>query len=231
LLRLRKIQFVVRVLEFAKAFWSKGNDIALGIKTMPHGFRVTKLDREDLHKLSGPEVTSVNADDSGYESPDYANLRKIITFVDPKPDDVVFDLGSGMGRVICLFARRTVKQCVGIELHPTLCELAETNAQNLKGRLSPIEIRQGDVTRADVSNGTIYFLFNPFGADTLTTVLERINASRREATQEMTFIYYKDLHSDVFESCSWLEKFHEMKTFSGISVSFWGIRRIKKSKK
>lgn len=205
----------------AKAFWSKSNDLALGIKTMPHGFRVTKLASEDLHERNGHAVTSLIGDSSGYESPDYANLRKIISFVAPKRNDVVYDLGCGMGRVLCLFAKRKVAQCVGIELFPSLCELAETNAQNLRGRIGPIEIRQGDVAEADFSGGTIFFLFNPFGAETLHVVLERINDSMVESPRKMTFIYYKDLHADVFQSCAWLTKYHEMKTFSGINVSFW----------
>jgi hypothetical protein len=103
---LRKSEFFVQMLQIAKAFWSKANDIAIGIRTMPHRFGVTKLAFEKLQELNGSEFASHNDDGSGYESPDYANLRKIIAFVDPKPHDVVFDLGSGMGRVLCLFARR-----------------------------------------------------------------------------------------------------------------------------
>ncbi len=221
MIKIRKIELLIRLLEFAKAFWSKGNDIALGIKTMPHAFKVTKLAREDLSELNGNSITSLFPDSSGYESPDYANLRKIISFVDPKPNDVVFDLGSGMGRVLCLFARCEVEKCVGIELYPDLCELAESNARKLKGRVSPIEVRQGDAAKADYSDGTIFFLFNPFGAVTLQAVLERIFISRQSTSRQIVFIYYKDLHAEVFESCSWLKKFHEMKTFSRINVSFW----------
>ena len=221
MIKFRKIELLIRLLEFAKAFWSKGNDVALGINTMPHAFKVTKLAREDLSERNGNSITSLFPDGSGYESPDYANLRKIISFVDPKPSDVVFDLGSGMGRVICLFAKRQVSKSVGIELYPHLCELAELNARNLKGRVSPIEIRQGDVADADYSDGTIFFLFNPFGAATLRAVLDRISISRQSTNRQVVFVYYKDLHAEVFESCSWLKKFHEMKTFSGINVSFW----------
>lgn len=188
---------------------------------MPHGFRVTKLAAEELHELNGTSVGTMADDSSGYESPDYANLRKIIAFVDPKPQDVVYDLGSGMGRVVCLFARRRVKRCVGVELFPSLCEIAGENSRRLKGKLSPIEIRQNDVAQADFSSGTVFFLFNPFGAETMRLVLNRIHDSCYKPKQPLRIIYYKDLHADVFESCSWLTKYHEMKTFSGINVSFW----------
>lgn len=221
LIRLRKSQFFVQMLQIAKAFWSKANDFALGIRTMPHRFRVTSIEFEELQELNGHEFASRNADGYGYESPDYANLRKIIAFVDPKPRDVVFDLGSGMGRVLCLFAQRKLKRCVGIELYPSLCEVAERNAQTLRGRVSPIEVRQQDVAQADFTGGTIFFLFNPFGAETLRAAMQQINASRRETPREIKLIYYKDLHTSVLEDCSWLEKFDEMKTFSGIRVSFW----------
>lgn len=217
----RETRFFVRSLEVAKAFWSKVNDTVLGIQTMPHGFDVTVLAPEQLQQVDGNEVASAHTDDFGYESPDYANLRRIINFVDPKPDDVVYDLGAGMGRVVCLFARRKVKRCVGLELYPSLCEIAERNAQMLRGRVSPIEIRQGDVAQADLADGTIYFLFNPFGAATLQSVLDRVNEAGQTQPPEVEFIYYKDVHADVFENCGWLEKYHESLTFSGIRVSFW----------
>ena len=72
-LRDHKIEFLVRLLEFAKAFWSKGNDIAFGIKTLPHAFGVTQLVMKDL---DGNGITSANSDNYEYERPDNATFGK-----------------------------------------------------------------------------------------------------------------------------------------------------------
>jgi hypothetical protein len=44
----------------------------------------------------------------------------------------------------------------------------------LRGRKAPIEIVCGDASTADLGEGMIYFMFNPFGADTMGDTLENI---------------------------------------------------------
>ena len=40
------------------------------------------------------------------------------------PADTVIDIGCGMGRALCLFARRNVRKCIGIEYDPGFAERA-----------------------------------------------------------------------------------------------------------
>jgi hypothetical protein len=68
-------------------------------------------------------------------------------------------------------------KCIGVELLAPFCEIARRNAAGLRGRKAPIQIVCGDAATAELSEGTIYFMFNPFGADTLRDTLENIRGS------------------------------------------------------
>ena len=114
-----------------------------------------------------------------YEPTQYPTIEKIIGAIRLGPTDQVFDIGCGAGRALCLFARRSVARCVGIEYVPWVAAAARRNAANLRGRKATIEIRAQDARLADYSGGTIYYFFNPFSGDIsiLEEVLRRIHAT------------------------------------------------------
>jgi precorrin-6B methylase 2 len=87
---------------------------------------------------------------------------------------VFYDIGSGMGRIVCAAARKRLRKCTGVEMSEPLCQIARCNAMKLRGRKAPIEIVCGDAPTADLGEGTIYFMFDPFGADTIRDTLENI---------------------------------------------------------
>jgi predicted RNA methylase len=130
---------------------------------------------------------------------------KVIRLVKPKPDDVVFDLGCGKGRVVCHFARRHVRKVVGIEISESLSKIAENNARTLRKPHAPIEIRNTDAAIADVSDGTIFFMFNPFGPETLRSVLKNIEKSRDIEVMPVRLIYMNPTSSQVFGEFPWLK--------------------------
>jgi predicted RNA methylase len=144
--------------------------------------------------------------------------------LNPAPEHVVYDLGCGMGRFICLMARRKVRKCVGVELQPQLCDIAQTNARLLRGRQAPVHIVCADAATADLSHGTIYYMYNPFGADTLREVLNNLRRSLAANPRKATIVYYNAVHEWLFSAEAWLEKFCEFKTFSGMNVTFWRTR-------
>src|SRR5437016_3258016 len=77
-------------------------------------------------------------------------------------------------------ATRRLKKVVGIELDKTLVDIARANLvkfRKLKVSHSPIEILHLDVTTFDPKEGTIFFMFNPFGHETTQHVLNRIKRS------------------------------------------------------
>jgi len=139
-----------------------------------------------------------------YEPTDYLLIRSFIWELNPQPSDVVFDIGCGMGRVLCVFARMDVRQCIGIELSAELAAIASDNAERLYARKSPIEVRVGDAGFADYSEGTIFWMFNPFGASVINAMLDQIEKSLVHSPRKIQIAYINPVHERVFQEREWL---------------------------
>ncbi|MCP8304456.1 MAG: class I SAM-dependent methyltransferase [archaeon] len=85
-------------------------------------------------------------------------VEKMLELVKPKPGEILYDLGSGDGRVLIMAAKKFGANCVGIELRGDLISRAveEIKKLNLESR---IQIIKGDFFDIDVSNADIVFLY------------------------------------------------------------------------
>ncbi len=95
-------------------------------------------------------------------------VRKMLELAEAGPNDIVYDLGAGDGRIVIIAAREfNVKKAVGIEIRPDLVREARKKVQelNLGGR---VEIIQDNMFEANISEATIVTLF------LLTSVNERL---------------------------------------------------------
>src|SRR5262245_33163401 len=127
-------------------------DRALNIDTVPS--------RENADPEAAPSPIDTRYHDPvSYDVMDYPLLRRFLRPLEMHADDVVFDLGCGMGRMLCVASRMGVHRCVGVEASPMLVERAKVNARTLRAPKAPIEIRQADAATADYSRGTVYCLF------------------------------------------------------------------------
>jgi len=72
--------------------------------------------------------------------------------------DVVYDLGSGDGRIVITAAQKFGARAVGVELRPELCKIArdKIHALGLEGRVSMIE---GNMMHVDLSPATVVTMF------------------------------------------------------------------------
>jgi SAM-dependent methyltransferase len=211
---------VPRLVRRGQLIWTTLNERLLNISTLdvaqweeaPGWWRGASTDR------------SRHPDNHAYGTPDYYYVRRIVTVLRPTPDDVVYDIGSGKGRILCVFARARVRKCVGIELLPDLCALSERNAATLRGRRSPIEVRCEDASSADMSDGTVYVFFNPFGPRTMADVLDNLEASLATHPRSIRFVFYNNTCRDVVEARPWLELYHAFRTWQGLDVHFYRSR-------
>ena len=90
-----------------------------------------------------------------------------------QPDDVVYDLGCGDGRIVISAARRYGARGVGVEYDPQVAQIAIDNVrrENLEDR---VDIVVGDATKIDVSGASIVALYLlPEGNRKLRPILER----------------------------------------------------------
>ena len=165
-------------------------------------------------------MTSVLGDNFAFSSVDYWDLRRIIFTAKLVPTDVVYEIGAGLGRVACTFAQRNVRQVIAVELNPRLAGRIRENAARLRGRRCPLDVRCQDAATANIEDGTIFFLFNPFGAETLQAVLNNVERSLLISPRVLRLIYVNPQpeHDLVFAGAMWLEDAGRMMTLHGLAV-------------
>jgi hypothetical protein len=93
-------------------------------------------------------------------------------------DDVFYDLGSGLGRVVMLVALLCSARATGIEFEPAYLSYAARCARRLK--LQNVEFVQADAREAVLTDGSVFFMYSPFQGGLLRKVLTRLRA---EATK------------------------------------------------
>jgi SAM-dependent methyltransferase len=85
-------------------------------------------------------------------------VDRMLTLAKVTRNDVVYDLGSGDGRIPIAAAKKYGAKGVGIEISPELVAQSRANAR-AAGVESLVEFRQQDVMTADISNATVVTLY------------------------------------------------------------------------
>lgn len=75
-----------------------------------------------------------------------------------KPTDVVYDLGSGDGRIVIAAAQKYGARAVGVEMLPDLCRRAEQRIHEL-GLSDRASIIEGNVFHVDFSPATVVTMY------------------------------------------------------------------------
>jgi SAM-dependent methyltransferase len=83
---------------------------------------------------------------------------KMLEAVGVTEDDVVYDLGSGDGRIVITAAKRFGARGVGVEIDPNLVAKARANAEEA-GVADRVTFHEGDLFEADVSDATVVALY------------------------------------------------------------------------
>ena len=90
-------------------------------------------------------------------SPMYV-VEKMLTLAEVKKGDVLFDMGSGDGRIVIEAAKKYGVKGVGIDLNPELVAKARENALN-EGVSDLVEFRAQDGLTVDISEATVVTLY------------------------------------------------------------------------
>jgi predicted O-methyltransferase YrrM len=91
--------------------------------------------------------------------------------------DTLIDLGSGLGHVPLVASICTDAQCVGIEREEAYVACARHCLQRLS--LKRVTFQAQDARAADLSAGTVFYLYTPFTGSVLSDVLERLRQESR----------------------------------------------------
>jgi precorrin-6B methylase 2 len=85
-------------------------------------------------------------------------VERMLVLAAVKKSDVIYDLGSGDGRILITAAKRYGTRGVGFEIDPGLVKLARENARK-EGVEKLVEIRQQDFLTADLSAASVVTLY------------------------------------------------------------------------
>lgn len=129
--------------------------------------------------LREPVSESVLAPEMVFYQPTPArHILDMIKLSSLTKNDVLIDLGSGLGHVPMLASILTGARAIGIEIDPAYVRCARECARSLN--LNRVEFMHADARHADLSAGTVFHLYTPFTGEMLRTVLARL---RREGEQ------------------------------------------------
>ena len=82
----------------------------------------------------------------------------MLTLAHVTKDDIVYDLGSGDGRIVILAAQKYGARGVGIEIDPALVEISRQVAR--EGEVADrVAFVEGDLFTADISKATVVTLW------------------------------------------------------------------------
>ena len=145
---------------------------------MLRSFRLPRVALAALFLLAGPasvaaqqpdttkpgvlEATPTETDTTEKDVPYVPTARSAVEVMletaNVSSDDVVYDLGSGDGRIPIMAAQKYGARGVGVEIDPDLVAKARKKAE-AAGVADKVTFRQGDLFNVDVSDATVVTLY------------------------------------------------------------------------
>lgn len=124
----------------------------------------------------------------------YKSLKKINLKI---ADISLVDFGSGAGRVLEFFIDRNIKFAKGVEMSKNLTNISKLNLSKYDNVvILNIDAQDYRITQED----NLFFLYDPFGAETVKKVIKNINNSLKEKSRKINIIYISPRHRDYFET-------------------------------
>ena len=119
-------------------------------------------------------------------------FRKIMAKLDLPREGVFVDVGCGKGRILLLAAEHGFDQVVGLEISPSLCEIAERNVAVFRENTptaSSIEVVCTNILDYQMDGSeTVFFLYSPFDQPVTKTFLEMIRQSLNDHPRDLWLI-------------------------------------------
>ncbi|HZO80378.1 MAG TPA: hypothetical protein VFB33_01690 [Candidatus Binataceae bacterium] len=151
-----------------------------------------------------------------YATVPYSAIFEILDRLSLKPDDVFVDLGSGKGRAVCCAATYNIQRAIGVEDVGVLHELAALNVGRLRRARAATSLIRAKAQEFDFTQGTVFYLFNPFGPETLREVLAKMEHGLAAGPRRARIVYVNPVHEEVLAARTWL-----------IRAASWQLRGLK----
>jgi SAM-dependent methyltransferase len=143
----------------------KLRELRPGTRIVSHNYAIGDWMPDDVvHREDGTDIYLWTVRRRAARTPDVpftatppAVVEAMLKLARVRADDVVYDLGSGDGRIVILAAQRYGARGIGIELEPTLVETARQVARDgaVAGRVQFVE---GDFFTTEIADATVVML-------------------------------------------------------------------------
>lgn len=142
-----------------------------------------------------------------YAPSSYRDVFRTLQLARLQADDVVTDLGSGLGRVVFAASWAGARRTEGVERVEWLAQAAEDNRTRSKLKDRDIRFIRSDARAHDFSATTLIYMFHPFGHAIVAEVLEKARNDRRKSgtAQPLRIAYVNPVANPVLEDSGWLK--------------------------
>lgn len=161
--------------------------------------------------IAGGELAAGHPSDrfiEGYAAVPPSRFRSILARLQlsepphPLGEYTFVDLGCGKGRALLLASELHFREVVGVELNPSLAAIARSNVTRWIGAGNagcPIRVEQGDAIEFTwPENPVVLFLFNPFGAELMNRLADKLVALFGDRPDDLEVLYYKPEQAVAF---------------------------------
>ncbi len=133
-------------------------------------------------------------------------------------DFTFLDLGSGKGRTLLMASDYPFRRIVGVELLPSLHEIAKENMKQYKSEAQKcfaLEAICADATAFPLPNGPlVIYLFNPLPESGLRQVVSNLEQSFRNDPRVVYMLYHNPLLEHVLSESALLRKIGSTRQYS-----------------
>jgi SAM-dependent methyltransferase len=131
-------------------------------------------------------------------------------------DDVILDVGSGVGRAVLVASLFPFRRIIGLEISEPMHQQAGANLASFRqGHHSPIELVLGDATTYELPDDvTVIFMYNPFAGQVFRLWLTRLIASLDRKPRRVRLGYVNPVEHDCLMStgrCNFVGQFRGLR--------------------
>lgn len=138
--------------------------------------------------LLSPLGRTADARDVPYVPTPPEAVKKMLELADVQPDDLLYDLGSGDGRIVIAAIRDFgVKRAIGIDIDPQRIRESWQNAQNA-GVADQADFRRGNIFEEDFSDADVItmYLLSRVNRDLRPRLLNELRPGTRLVSHQFT---------------------------------------------
>jgi SAM-dependent methyltransferase len=134
--------------------WIGAGVLALGLGLSASAPALSRADCDTRYK---PVVGQAGKDVVWVPTPDEL-VQRMLIMTRTTADDLVYDLGSGDGKIAIAAAREFGATAVGIEYNPDMAKLAQCYVES-DGLTAKVRIVEGDIFKEDFSKATVVTMY------------------------------------------------------------------------